>query len=159
MTNPNSLCSDVHVGYSGKVRQKVYVHHHNRSGYHLTTKIDPYQHYAKSSKFCLTPPGTAYSNRQVMVSLLGCIPVVVGDHILQPFEPELSWSHFAVHPKEKQIPDMHNMLASIDDDKLAGMHSNLRCAAEHMTYSSIVGTFMGESGRYDAFETILEILR
>ena len=94
-----------------------------------------------------------------MVSLLGCIPVVVGDHIMQPFEPELSWSYFSLHPKERQIPEMHNLIDSIDNDKLEEMQSNLRCAAEHMTYSSIVGTLMGESGRYDGFETILEILR
>ena len=37
------------------------------------------------------------------------------------------------------------------------LQANLRCAAEHLVYSSITGTVMGESGKYDAFETILEV--
>eukprot|EP00798_Chlamydomonas_sp_ICE-L_P016629 gene16629-22876_t len=39
------------------------------------------------------------------------------------------------------------------------MQRALGCAAQHFTYSSITGAFMGETGRYDAFETILEVLR
>eukprot|EP00798_Chlamydomonas_sp_ICE-L_P031280 gene31280-6425_t len=35
----------------------------------------------------------------------------------------------------------------------------LQCAAQHLAYSSITGSIMGESGKYDAFETTLQILR
>ncbi len=35
----------------------------------------------------------------------------------------------------------------------------LRCAAQHFVWSGIAGGFMGETGQFDAFETLLEILR
>ena len=39
------------------------------------------------------------------------------------------------------------------------LQATLRCAAQHFVYSSINGGIMGEDGRYDAFETTLEVLR
>ncbi len=33
----------------------------------------------------------------------------------------------------------------------------LRCAAQHLVYSSVVGGLFGEDGRFDAFETTLEV--
>ena len=35
----------------------------------------------------------------------------------------------------------------------------LRCGAEHMTFSSFIGSFKWDYGRYDAFETTLEVRR
>jgi hypothetical protein len=35
----------------------------------------------------------------------------------------------------------------------------MRCAAQHMLYSSITGGVFGEDGAFDAFETALEVLR
>ncbi len=37
--------------------------------------------------------------------------------------------------------------------------TKLRCAAQHMAFSTFTGAYMGESGRYDAYETLLEVLR
>ena len=37
--------------------------------------------------------------------------------------------------------------------------AGLRCGAEHLTYSSMVGGFKWDTGKWDAFETLMEILR
>lgn len=37
--------------------------------------------------------------------------------------------------------------------------TKLRCAAQHIAFSTYTGAYMGESGRYDAYETLLEVLR
>lgn len=37
--------------------------------------------------------------------------------------------------------------------------AGLRCGAEHLTYSSLVGGFKWDTGKWDAFETFMEILR
>ncbi len=39
-----------------------------------------------------------------------------GDHIHQPFEPELDWNDFGVRVPEERIPVLHEILAAIDDD-------------------------------------------
>ena len=37
------------------------------------------------------------------------------------------------------------------------LQGHMRCAAEHMSYSSLTGGFRWDVGRYDAFETIMEV--
>lgn len=37
--------------------------------------------------------------------------------------------------------------------------AKLHCAAQHIFWSSIYGGVLGDDGRYDAFETTMEILR
>ena len=38
-----------------------------------------------------------------------------------------------------------------------GLQRAQRCAAEHMTYSSVIGGFKWDTGRYDAYETVMEV--
>ncbi|EFJ44781.1 acetylglucosaminyltransferase [Volvox carteri f. nagariensis] len=228
-------CSRTRPDYSGGVRQ-----------------LD-----ISSHKFCLAPLGGGHGKRQVLVSLMGCVPVLIGNGVLQPFEPEIDWSRFSVSVPEADIPDLPRILANISDQRVADMqarekrggrgkgekgrgnegresgcallhvlrfwfplgfcgglgvlkaggeggwescartcthtrgpsvcvcaaydtgmqpgHKRLRCAAQHMFYSSTLGAILGEDGRYggwgirwglrvcgggaDAFETIIEILR
>ncbi len=37
------------------------------------------------------------------------------------------------------------------------LQAELLCAAQHLTWSGMVGGFMWDSGKYDAFETTLEV--
>eukprot|EP00955_Chlamydomonas_euryale_P098772 365169-Chlamydomonas_euryale.AAC.1 len=68
----------------------------------------------------------------------------------------MNWAEFAVELRESQIPAMADLLAGITPAELSALQSNLRCAAQHLSYSSASGGFFGESGKYDAFETILQ---
>ena len=47
--------------------------------------------------------------------------------------------------------------APLSSDNIYSHQSRLRCAAEHMTFSSIIGGFAWDIGKYDAFETIMEV--
>ena len=42
----------------------------------------------------------------------------VGDFIQQPFDPEMDWAGFSVQLRESQIPKLHEMLNTIDEDQL-----------------------------------------
>lgn len=42
---------------------------------------------------------------------------------------------------------------------LPPLQTQLACAAQHIFWSSIYGGVLGDDGRYDAFETVMEILR
>jgi len=90
---------------------------------------------------------------------MGCVPVTIGDSVMQPFEPELDWTAFGLQPPESSVPTLHEIIDGINDEKLRHMQKALRCAAQHFVYSSITGGFMGETGAYDAFETTLQVLR
>ncbi len=58
---------------------QVFYHHYNRSGYVVTTNLDHFKHHVKTTKFCLAPPGGGYGHRQVLLSMMGCIPVIIGE--------------------------------------------------------------------------------
>lgn len=112
-----------------------------------------------TSKFCLAPTGGGHGKRQVLVGRFGCIPVPITDFVLQPFQPELNWTAFAVEALEDDIPSLHERLAAVSEGQLAGMQRSLACASRHLWWSSVWGGLFGEDGRYDAFATLMEILR
>ena len=45
----------------------------------------------------------------------------ITDFVLQPFEPELNWTSFAVTVPEAQLPSMHEILDAISEERLAEM--------------------------------------
>lgn len=71
-----------------------------------------------------------------------------GDHVMQPFEPELDWSAFSVPVAEQDIPVLHEKLAEVEAQPgaVAAMQQALHCATQHMIYTSITGGFLGEQG-------------
>eukprot|EP00798_Chlamydomonas_sp_ICE-L_P013327 gene13328-19166_t len=161
--SPNISVGWPHCGgdlaYSTAVRQKVHWFHHNQSGFRVVSFDKHYGDQLMKYKFCLAPLGGGHGQRQILVSFMGCIPVTIGDNVMQPFEPELDWTKFGVQPLEEDIPNLPKILEAFDDGQVEKMQRALACAAQHMAYSTTTGGFMGETGAYDAFETILEILR
>ncbi|KAG2484983.1 hypothetical protein HYH03_016277 [Edaphochlamys debaryana] len=148
-------------GYSGGTRRKVYLSHWNRTGF-LMTQSDPlYGQHMLTSRYCFGPMGGGHGQRQVQAALAGCVPVLISDGVLEPFEPALDWGAFGVRLPggERDIPRLHEVLAGIGPEEYALKLSRLRCAAQHMAFSTLLGAAMGEGGRYDAVETLLELLR
>ncbi|KAG2452459.1 hypothetical protein HYH02_002701 [Chlamydomonas schloesseri] len=166
-TYPN--CPDVlgkEDAYSAATRQMAFYHHHNRTGWKMVTSSKTYALDMLGSKFCLAPSGGWHGawrgvagKRAVISVLMGCVPVTVTDGLLQPFEPELRWDRFAIDVRERDIPVMHAVLEGLKADQVSEFQSNLRCAAQHLFWSSLFGSVFGEDGRYDAFETLMQVLR
>ena len=155
---PNCRSSGEH--YSANVRAKVAFHHSNRSGYHISTFSKSYGKEMRTSKFCLAPLGGGHGQRNIQSALMGCLPVLSGDKVLQPFEPQIDWSKFSVSVAEEEIPELHKILDRIEADKgkMKKMQRSIKCAAQHLVYSSITGGILGDDGKYDAFESTLAVL-
>ncbi|GLC66435.1 hypothetical protein PLESTF_000427100 [Pleodorina starrii] len=170
------------MGYSDGTRQLVHFHHWNRTGYFVAVGDSEYGKHLLTSKYCFGPTGGGHGQRQVgdpggvaavvsgvarswgsvedmQAALAGCVPVVISDNVLEAFEPFIDWNSFGVRLAEADIPRLHTVLDSIGPQEYARKVERLRCAAQHMAFSSITGAYMGEDGRYDAYETTLEILR
>ncbi|KAG2446120.1 hypothetical protein HXX76_000719 [Chlamydomonas incerta] len=154
-------CSEKRQDYSAGTRQQIAHHHWNRPNWTITTHTPAYAEALSTHIFCLSPTGGGYGRRSVQSLLMGCIPVTVTDHVHQPFEPEMEWARFSVPLREDDIPQLHHVLTGLraSPHTLAQMQVRLRCAAQHMYYSTTFGEIMGEDGRYDAFETLMEVLR
>ncbi len=74
-----------------------------------------------SHKFCLAPVGGGYGKRQMHSIFMGCVPVLIGDGVLQPFEPEIDWGRFSVSVEEGDIPSLPKILAAISKTEYTAM--------------------------------------
>ncbi|KAG1674838.1 hypothetical protein FOA52_015226 [Chlamydomonas sp. UWO 241] len=147
--------------YSANVRQKVHYHYHNRTNWTVASRAPSYDRELRRSIFCLAPLGGGHGQRQIIVAAMGCIPVTIGDGVYQPLEPALDWKSFSVQIDEADIPTMHETLDALiaQPEVLRSMQDKLACAAQHLLYGSITGGVLGDAGKYDAFESTLEVLR
>ncbi len=50
---------------------------------------------------------------------MGCLPVTVADHILEPFEPAVSWDEWGVRVAEADIPRLHHILQGLGHEEVA----------------------------------------
>ena len=54
-------------------------------------------------------------SHQVLVAAMGCLPVVVSDLVMQPFEPEMDWSAFSLRVEQKDVPTLHEAIEAVDE--------------------------------------------
>ncbi|KXZ45291.1 hypothetical protein GPECTOR_56g387 [Gonium pectorale] len=160
---PNNVtwpaCGDKSDWYSGGIREKVHVYHWNRTGFRVVRSEPRYDSFLARSQFCLAPPGAGHGQRQIQALFMGCLPVTIADHVAEPFEPSVSWDDWGLRVAERDIPRLHELLDAVTPEQRQAKRARMYCAAQHMLYSSITGSVMGEDGRYDAFESTLEVLR
>ncbi|CAI7847398.1 unnamed protein product [Closterium sp. NIES-54] len=66
--------------------------------------------------FCLAPSGWGWGMRTTQALMLGCIPVIIQPHVVQPFEGDgTDWSRLAVILSKADIPHLPRILSSIPD--------------------------------------------
>lgn len=69
----------------------------------------------QKSRFCLVPRGWGgWSYRMFEAIAIGCIPVVIGDYTLYPWQQHLiDWTRFAVFIREAEISILLDILSTI----------------------------------------------
>lgn len=78
------------------------------------------------SIFCLCPLGWApWSPRIVESVVFGCIPVIIADGIVLPFEDVIPWKDIAVFVPEKDVPQLETILSEITPSQILSMQSKL----------------------------------
>ncbi|MEW5302327.1 MAG: hypothetical protein WDW36_005126 [Sanguina aurantia] len=129
-----AACSEQRKDYSALTRAKVFSWHAHRPGYRIVTGSKTFAADMTDSRFCLAPTGGGHGKRNVMVTILGCVPVTVTDGVLQPYEPEMDWSAFSLPVKEKDIPRMHELLAGVTDSTYDAMLVRQRSGRSRRTW-------------------------
>ncbi|KAL1523164.1 hypothetical protein AB1Y20_018119 [Prymnesium parvum] len=90
----------------------------------------------KSSTFCGVFPGNGWGHLELPI-MLGCIPVVVQDEILVPFENVLNFSLFAIRLRRKDLPRLPEILRTIPSERVKQLQHGLSRVWERFTYSSL----------------------
>ena len=71
-----------------------------------------------SSKFCGVFPGNGWSGRMEEAILHGCIPLIIQDDILVPFETSLDISQFAIRYERSKLGQLIEFLKSVSDEEV-----------------------------------------
>ncbi|KAG2488189.1 hypothetical protein HYH03_013183 [Edaphochlamys debaryana] len=151
-------CKDKY--YSFGVREALWLTLRDKPGFQVVKRAPNMPQTMAESVFCFVPTGAGYGKRNTIAATLGCIPVVIDDHVAQPWEPFLDWNSFGVWIPEADINATEAILRAFTPEEKAEKMRKLHCAAMHLTWSSVFGSVIaGDSGAWDAVATLVWILR
>ncbi|CAI5986540.1 unnamed protein product [Closterium sp. NIES-65] len=101
--------------------------------------VQAMQHAMRHSRFCLVPEGNTVSSSRLFNAMVsGCIPVVVSDSILLPFEDLIDFTRFALFVPS-HLATRSGYLASVlrlDESKWRAMWGELRQVQRHFIFGS-----------------------
>eukprot|EP00899_Mesostigma_viride_P028345 jgi/Mesvir1/8696/Mv02633-RA.1 len=117
--------------YSWGIRQAVAKYYLGEEGQKKGMYLFPgsTSHYLTDmahSVFCGALPGDGWSQGYVRALLHGCIPVVIGDDVDESFSNVLNSSKISVRVLEKDIPNLHEILAAIPQEEIEIMQADIR---------------------------------
>lgn len=126
-----------------QVRTDLYNYYHNVT--HVGnkkvivdgSKIDKFLHFRHlmDSTFCACPRGlTSATARFQQVILAGCIPVVLSNSFIPPFESVLNPTDYMIQHDEKDIGSLLERLRRISDEEIYRLQRNLLQVRDHMIY-------------------------
>ena len=122
---------------------------HLYTNYHEVTvthdkfhNISDYHNILYHSKFCLIVRGDTTSSSRLFSALaFGCIPIILSDWILLPYESIINYNKFSIFLEESFIMNQEpeefiNFLKNIPSDKMKELQSNLLQAKEILCYDT-----------------------
>jgi len=88
--------------------------------------VQDYRHELRSARFCLAPYGHGFGIRIVHAAVSGCIPVVIQEHVYQPFEDVLPYEEFSLRLNNADIHRLPDLLRAIGPERLAALQRGLQ---------------------------------
>jgi len=110
--------------YSGGTRQLIaaYLPKWNDTEMRIVDgRIADYEETLRSTKFCFAPYGHGYGMRLISAMTCGCIPVIIQEHVYQPYEEVLPYEEFSIRLDNEDIPRLPSILRSISPQQLAAL--------------------------------------
>lgn len=115
---------------------------------HISRQMSYSQH-MKSSKFCICPMGYEVNSPRIVEAIYyECVPVIIADNFVLPFDDVLDWSAFSVVVAEKDIHDLKNILLRVSPRRYGFMHENVKRVQRHFLWHP-------RPVKYDLFHMIL----
>ena len=110
-------------GQGGVVAELVSRDNHSGKIDALAGSADPaYVDLLRRSIFAFVPRGEAeFSYRLPEVMSFGCIPILVADGLVPPFDRSLNWREFALLQQEARIGEIPAILAQLPPGRVAAM--------------------------------------
>ncbi|KAI5425674.1 probable glycosyltransferase At5g03795 [Lathyrus oleraceus] len=140
-------------GLHGPIRPILLEHWENKDEDIQVHKYLPkgvsYYDMLRKSKFCLCPSGYEVASPRVVEAIYtGCVPVLISDHYVPPFNDVLNWKSFSVEVSVKDIPNLKKILTSISPRQYIRMQRRVGNIRKHFEVNS-------PPKRFDVFHMIL----
>eukprot|EP00013_Stygamoeba_regulata_P001834 CAMPEP_0177642296 /NCGR_PEP_ID=MMETSP0447-20121125/7509_1 /TAXON_ID=0 /ORGANISM="Stygamoeba regulata, Strain BSH-02190019" /LENGTH=496 /DNA_ID=CAMNT_0019144441 /DNA_START=182 /DNA_END=1672 /DNA_ORIENTATION=+ len=88
-----------------------------------------------NSVFCICPLGFALWSPRVAQSVaLGCIPIIIADYIVLPFEQYTDYRKFSIKLRESQVPQLKQIVTSISQAQIDDMRRELARVFKRFVY-------------------------
>lgn len=121
--------------------REVYDRHYRNDPDMLTNapilKSDRFDDIRLSSLFSICMEGfTPWTMRLAQAFLFGCIPVIVSDNIMLPFERLIDWDECSVRVSPREISGLKARLAGMPDREVARLQRGLVKYADHIVFDS-----------------------
>ncbi|XP_038987629.1 probable glycosyltransferase At5g03795 [Phoenix dactylifera] len=108
-----------------------------------------YVQHMKSSKFCICPMGYEVNSPRIVEAIYyECVPVIIADNFVLPFDEVLDWSAFSVVVAEQDIPNLKNILLGIPLRRYMSMLAGVKMLQKHFLWHA-------KPLKYDIFHMIL----
>ncbi len=98
-----------------------------------------YEETLRRTKFCLAPYGHGWGIRLVSSMVTGCVPVIIQEHVYQPYEEILPYEEFSIRLNNDDIPMLPSILRSISPQQLAALQAGVEKYWPAFIYESDVG--------------------
>ncbi|RDX69590.1 putative glycosyltransferase, partial [Mucuna pruriens] len=140
-------------GLHGPIRPVLLEHWENKDENIQVHKYLPkgvsYYEMMRKSKFCLCPSGYEVASPRVVEAIYtGCVPVLISDHYVPPFNDVLNWKSFSVEVSVKDIPKLKEILLNISPRQYIRMQRRIAQVRRHFEVHS-------PPKRFDVFHMIL----
>ncbi|KAL5060124.1 hypothetical protein RYX36_031728 [Vicia faba] len=140
-------------GLHGPIRPILLEHWENKDEDIQVHKYLPegisYYDMLRKSKFCLCPSGYEVASPRVVEAIYtGCVPVLISDHYVPPFNDVLNWKSFSVEVSVKDIPNLKKILMNVSPRQYIRMQRRVVQIRRHFELNS-------PPKRFDVFHMIL----
>ena len=108
-----------------------------------------YVQHMKSSKFCICPMGYEVNSPRIVEAIYyECVPVIIADNFVPPFDQVLDWSSFSLTVAEKDIPYLKRILLDLPLSRYIYLQANVKRLQKHFLWHA-------KPIKYDLFHMIL----
>ncbi|XP_066314043.1 probable glycosyltransferase At5g25310 isoform X2 [Miscanthus floridulus] len=116
---------------------------------HRITRKRNYVQHMKSSKYCMCPMGYEVNSPRIVEAIYyECVPVIIADNFVLPFDAALNWSAFSVVVPESDVPKLKEILLAIPESRYITLQSNVKRVQKHFLWHP-------NPVKYDIFHMIL----
>jgi len=116
---------------------------------HRITRRRNYVQHMKSSKYCICPMGYEVNSPRIVEAIYyECVPVIIADNFVLPFDDALNWSAFSVVVPERDVPKLKDILLAIPESQYITLQSNVKRVQKHFLWHP-------NPIKYDIFHMIL----